>query len=1461
MDEGMRSSGGSVKKKKMNSKKGGSSNLSRSAKKSYTRKEKKPRVVSSDSESSQEELASSTPGKFRNNVTDDSDSGQNCEAVSDRKRRLDVFEFDEYDVSDVKKMRKEKNLQNSFKLTGKGRNLTKSECGSSKPVMAVKRKDSSNDSAASDGSSEDDDDDEAHLPILSLRQKSRITKSSDEAIRLPGKNGVLKVTASKKKLDKPHKGKSSETVKESRKEKNHQKPKEESPRGRGSSRLKTSSSQKTPPILAGKQKRGRATEKQLLREKIKHMLIEAGWTIDYRPRKDRDYLDSVYINPSGTGFWSITKAYDALQKQSVEEDDVKIKPGGNSDGFTPLPNELINKLTRQTRKKIEKKMKNSSDDDNEDGDDEKKEISDSIQRRKNRKIGRCTLLARSSDEHRTSESDNYIPYRGKRTVLLWLVDSGTVKLSEKVTYMNRRHTKVMLEGWIAKDGIHCSCCSKILSVTKFEIHAGNKLRQPFQNIFLESGSSLLQCQIDAWNRQDESKRKGFHTVHTDSDDPNDDTCGLCGDGGDLICCDGCPSTFHQNCLGLKMLPDGDWHCLNCTCKFCGILSENIPEADSTSALLRCNLCEKRYHESCSEGITDSTMSFCGKDCKRIFDRMEKLLGVKHELEERFSWSLIRRSDLLDIDERNSGYSNKVESNSKLAVALSVMDECFLPIVDRRSGFNMIHNVLYNCGSNFSRLNYSGFYTVILEKGDEIIAAASIRIHGTQLAEMPFIGTRHLYRRQGMCRRLLGAIESVLRSVKVNRLVIPAISEHMHTWKVAFGFSRLNNPQKQEMKLLNMLVFPGIDMLQKPLLENTSNIEVGQEIPECDDDEINDKASTEDSIMQDAVIPSSDNLGLSDTTESRSEEAKAVLVESTSCPSEAPVPISDTVATHTKENGTEKLETAGAEIFATEIESPEDSILQEAVIPSSDNLGLSDTTESPRQVTVNEEAKAVLAESISCPSEAPIPVSETVATHTKENGTKKLETAGAEIFATEIESPEESILQEAVVPSSDNLGLSDITESPRQVTVNEEAKAVLVEAISCPSEAPVPVSESVATHMKENSTEKLETAGDEIFATVIESPEDSIMQEAVIPSSENLGLSDATESPSQVTANEKAKAVLVESISSPSEAPIPVSETLATHTKENGTEKLETAGDEIFAPEIESPEDSIMQEASSDNLGLSDTTELRSQVTVNEKAKAVLVESISCPSEAPVPVSETGATHTKENGTEKLETAGDEIFATEIRIPEDSIMQDAVIPSSDNLGLSDTTELRSQVTVNEEEVVLVESISCPSEAPVPVSETVAAHTKENGAEKHETGGDENFATENESQRVIDVASSDTKLVPVDSDDTRENVLVEDSSTSGNGNQVSIQDTIGVSVSPHHKTEENSSDCISELNQTVACKLPLINGVVSTGGEIKDHELSSKETMEKLSLDCISNEVDSTIEMTNTSSAPSGTMSSN
>lgn len=48
-------------------------------------------------------------------------------------------------------------------------------------------------------------------------------------------------------------------------------------------------------------------------------------------------------------------------------------------------------------------------------------------------------------------------------------------------------------------------------------------------------------------------------------DANTDCCVLCGQGGNLICCDGCPAAYHMRCLGqnTKSLGEGDWMCPEC----------------------------------------------------------------------------------------------------------------------------------------------------------------------------------------------------------------------------------------------------------------------------------------------------------------------------------------------------------------------------------------------------------------------------------------------------------------------------------------------------------------------------------------------------------------------------------------------------------------------------------------------------------------------------------------------------------------------------------------------------------------------------------------------------------------------------------------------------------------------------------------------------------------------------------
>ncbi|KAL0742189.1 hypothetical protein Bca4012_083702 [Brassica carinata] len=581
--------------------------------------------------------------------------------------------------------------------------------------------------------------------------------------------------------------------------------------------------------------------KKKLSDRILQLLLAAGWTVEYRPRNGKAYNAAVYVNPQGKTHWSVTKAYEVykINLECSMTDQVDSTTG-------LLPEEDLDLLRRKVQKKRSDTGKPRSSwkdtDTNEDMVSRKGEGENAQKKRKgshnserslvsvrkikreekhNRKRG--ALSARSSLSDADSKENGYILFEGKRTMLGWMIDSAIVPLNGKVHCEN---TQVLLEGIITKEGIRCNCCDEVFSVLDFEVHSGGKLNQPFKSLYLEGGNSLLQCFLESWNKQSEAALKGFHVVDFGSGDQNDDTCAICGDGGDLTCCDGCPSTFHQSCLGIKKFPFGSWFCCYCSCKFCEKVEAANRGTTTLSPLLRCHL----YHQACitQDGtvpVESNTHPFCGKYCQELFDGLQLLIGVKHSLPEGFSWTFLRRFEI----PRDSEISEKIAYNAKLAVAFSVMDECFSPLIDHRSGVNLLENIVYNFGSNFHRLNYSNFLTAVLERGDEIIAVASIRIHGNQLAEMPFIGTRYTYRRQGMCRRLMNGIESALGSLKVDKLVIPAVPELMGTWTKGFGFSPVRESARKTIKNLNLVVFPGVDMLEKSLAKDNGELLLAAEM--------------------------------------------------------------------------------------------------------------------------------------------------------------------------------------------------------------------------------------------------------------------------------------------------------------------------------------------------------------------------------------------------------------------------------------------------------------------------------------------------------------------------------------------------------------------------------------------------------------------------------------------------------
>ncbi|EDQ87845.1 uncharacterized protein MONBRDRAFT_33094 [Monosiga brevicollis MX1] len=80
---------------------------------------------------------------------------------------------------------------------------------------------------------------------------------------------------------------------------------------------------------------------------------------------------------------------------------------------------------------------------------------------------------------------------------------------------------------------------------------------------------------------------------------NDDTCRICGELGQLICCDGgCRGAFHLECLSILQPPTGEFRCDECstgnhTCYTCDKVGAD---------LIKCQFphCNKLYHRGCAE---------------------------------------------------------------------------------------------------------------------------------------------------------------------------------------------------------------------------------------------------------------------------------------------------------------------------------------------------------------------------------------------------------------------------------------------------------------------------------------------------------------------------------------------------------------------------------------------------------------------------------------------------------------------------------------------------------------------------------------------------------------------------------------------------------------------------------------------------------------------------------------------
>ncbi|KAL8106939.1 increased DNA methylation 1-like [Apium graveolens] len=409
-----------------------------------------------------------------------------------------------------------------------------------------------------------------------------------------------------------------------------------------------------------------------------------------------------------------------------------------------------------------------------------------------------------------------------KTILSWIINCNIVQEYAEVCYVHNDADQQPLKvGKIMREGILCNCCIKVLTAENFQYHAVGKVNSPYERIIvMDMNQSLLHCMTKAWNHPSEVERHKFNMIVGvgSYSDTYDDACMICADGGELMCCDrqNCNSTHHYRCMDMKDVPASDWFCPYCACKLCG----NPPREEELAET--CLQCEKKYHRECHpDRELDINripiIPFCEQGCKEIYEKLEEMVGASNKLDGGYTWTLLRRMENGDSAAGNGNINIRTECHSKLAIAWSLMKECFEPITDRHTRIDVIQSIVYNIGSNYTRINFRGFYTAVLEKDGEIICAASLRIHGTKLAEMPFIATNPIHRRKGMCRKLMSAIESALCFLKVEHLIIPSVRQKERAWTKGFNFTRLDDEVKKQIMCYNTMMFHDSIRLQKVML--------------------------------------------------------------------------------------------------------------------------------------------------------------------------------------------------------------------------------------------------------------------------------------------------------------------------------------------------------------------------------------------------------------------------------------------------------------------------------------------------------------------------------------------------------------------------------------------------------------------------------------------------------------------
>ncbi|KAG2371457.1 Protein CHROMATIN REMODELING 4 [Vigna angularis] len=429
------------------------------------------------------------------------------------------------------------------------------------------------------------------------------------------------------------------------------------------------------------------------------------------------------------------------------------------------------------------------------------------------------------------------------------------------------HGEKLLVGYKKGYAIFCTCCNSEVSASQFEAHAGwASRRKPYLHIYTSNGISLHELSISL------SKDRRF------SNNDNDDLCIICEDGGDLLCCDGCPRAFHIDCVPLPCIPSGTWYCKYCQNVFqkdrqgqhnvnalaagriegtdileqmnprcirvvrtvevdhggCALCSRhNFSKSFGPRTVIICDQCEKEYHVGCLKDHNMQNLEelpegnwFCGTSCNQIHSALADLAACGEKSVPDSLLSLIKKKheeksvDIqgdLDVKWRviNWKLDDSVENRKRLSKAVAIFHERFDPIVDSTSGRDFIPTMLF--GRNIRGQDFSGMYCAVLTVNGDIVCAGVFRVFGSEIAELPLVATTSDQQGQGYFQCLFSCIETLLGSLNVKNLVLPAADEAESIWTGKFGFTKLAQDEiNKYKKFYRMMIFQGTSVLHKPV---------------------------------------------------------------------------------------------------------------------------------------------------------------------------------------------------------------------------------------------------------------------------------------------------------------------------------------------------------------------------------------------------------------------------------------------------------------------------------------------------------------------------------------------------------------------------------------------------------------------------------------------------------------------